>query len=128
MEEIKKTKSSYEKINYSLRPAKSVERKMFCEAMIKLSHFHNIEKYQYVGFGSTYFSDFSLIHKNLGIKKMVSIEKDDDNSDRFEFNRPFSCIGTIFKHSNQALSEINWKIPTVLWLDYDYRIDRKSVV
>lgn len=115
--------SSYEKINYSLRPAKAIERKMFCETMQKLSHFQNIETYQYVGFGSTYFSDFSLIHRMFGIEKMTSIEQDKNNSHRFEFNKPYSCIEMIFDNSNDALNDIDWYIPTVLWLDYDSKLD-----
>lgn len=115
--------NSYEKINYSLRPAKTIERKMFCEAMHKLSHFQNIETYQYVGFGSTYFSDFTLIHRMLGIKKMTSIEKDIQNSQRFRFNKPYSCIEMIFKFSNDALNDIDWSVPVILWLDYDSKLN-----
>ncbi len=115
--------SSYEKINYSLRPAKAIERKMFCEAMQKLSHFQNIETYQYVGLGSPYFSDFSLIHRMLGIENMTSIEKDIQNSQRFEFNKPYSCIEMIFKYSNDALNDIDWRIPIVMWLDYDSKLN-----
>ena len=68
--------SSYQKINYSIRPAKSAERKMLCELIQHLSVFHKLSDYQYIGFGSTYFTDFSLFHRNLGINKMISIEKD----------------------------------------------------
>lgn len=116
-------KSSYEKINYSLRPAKAVERKMFCQSMQKLSHFQDIETYRYVGFGSPFFSDFSLIHRTIGIKDLISIEKDEHNSDRFLFNRPFSCIDSIFEHSNDALPFLKWTQPTILWLDYDYKLN-----
>ncbi len=115
-------RSSYEKINYSLRPAKAIERKMFCQSMQKLSHFQNIETYRYVGFGSPFFSDFSLIHRALGISNLISLEKDDQNKDRFIFNRPFSCIESIFKHSNDALPGLGWSQPTILWLDYDYKL------
>lgn len=115
--------SSYEKINYSLRPAKAIERKMFCEAMQKLSHFQNIEMYHYVGLGSPYFSEFSLIHRMLGIENMTSIEKDIENSPRFEFNKPYSCVKMIFKYSNDALSDIDWRIPLVMWLDYDSKLN-----
>ncbi|WP_420575369.1 O-methyltransferase [Ekhidna sp.] len=120
----KNQSSSYEKINYSLRPGKAIERKIFCEALGKLSHFSNFENYRYIGFGSTYFSDFSLIHRRLGINDLISIEMDSENSERFEFNRPFSCISTIFEHSNDALPRLKWSDPTILWLDYDYKLDR----
>src|SRR5215217_2469184 len=113
---------SYELINYSLRSAKSAERKMLCEAMRKLSVFDTIENYNYIGLGSTYFSDFSLIHKMLGIEKMTSIEKDDANSGRFDFNRPYSCIQMEYGASEDVLPSLNWEGRSILWLDYDDRL------
>ena len=52
---------SYESVNYVLRPAKNIERKMFCEAFRRLAEFGRVDSYRYVGFGSTFFSDFSLV-------------------------------------------------------------------
>jgi len=40
--------SSYRDINYALRPAKAVERKMLCEAFRRLYPFGNIDAYRYV--------------------------------------------------------------------------------
>ena len=65
---------SYEKINYLLRPNKSVERKMVCEMLAGISSVKDLSAYQYIGFGSTYFADFSLFHRSFGITKMISIE------------------------------------------------------
>ena len=115
--------ASYQRINYSLRPAKAIERKMLCHAFRRLSHLNKIESYRYIGFGSTYFSDFSLIHKSLGIVDLISIEKDSQNAARFEFNRPFNCISLLFGHSNQVLPTLAWDVPTILWLDYDGQLD-----
>jgi hypothetical protein len=112
-------KSSYEKINYGIRPAKSIERKMLCETFRRLSVFGKIESYNYVGFGSTYFSDFSLFHRSLNINNMISIEKDEKNEDRFEFNRPFRCINMEYGTSNAVLGKINFEVRSILWLDYD---------
>ncbi len=124
MEDLLRPKSSYEKINYSLRPAKNIERKMFCEALTRLSLIQNINKYRYIGFGSTYFTDFVLLHKLFGITDLISIEKDKSNEDRFEFNKPYSCIDMIFENSHDALTKItNWNKPCILWLDYDQRLD-----
>jgi len=116
--------SSHRILNYSLRPAKNIERKMICEVLQRLIHFGNLNKYQYVGLGSRYFSDFSLIHKNLGIKRMISIEKDIDNKDWFEFNRPYKCITPIYDHTNNALPKLKWDSPTILWLDYDGHLSK----
>ena len=90
---------SYEKINYALRPAKSIERKMLCEVFRRLTPLGKLESYRYIGFGSTYFTDFILFHKSLGINSMISIEKDEGNKDRFNFNLPFRCINLKFGSS-----------------------------
>lgn len=114
--------ASYEKINYTIRPAKSIQRKMLCETFRKVSSFHNINDYQYIGFGSTFFSDFSLIHKSLGIETMISIEKDIEKAQRFEFNLPYNCIEMEFGLSNEILPTLNLGKPTILWLDYDGKL------
>lgn len=113
------TTGSYEKINYGLRPAKAIERKMLCEVFRRLAPFGKLESYRYVGFGSTYFSDFILFHKSLGIKSMISIEKDEDNEGRFSFNLPFRCIDLKIGSSNEVLSTLPWDVRSIVWLDYD---------
>ncbi|KJS10606.1 MAG: hypothetical protein VR67_17025 [Peptococcaceae bacterium BRH_c8a] len=111
---------SYERINYALRPAKCIERKMLCEAFRRLSDFRLVESYRYVGFGSPYFSDFNLFHKELNICAMNSIEHDTENTERFLFNRPFKCIEINFGESNEILPQLPWgDICTLTWLDYD---------
>ena len=81
-----------ELMNYLFRPAKNIERKMLCEALSRLSVISDVKHYQYVGFGSVYFADFSLFHKQLGIQKLISIECDEDMETRVRFNQPYSCI------------------------------------
>lgn len=110
---------SYRKINYDLRPAKSIERKMFCEAIRRLIIFSDLSKYRYVGFGSTFFTDFLLIHKSLGINNLISIEKNKEDKKRFEFNCPYKCVELEFGDANDVLPEISWAKKTILWLDYD---------
>ena len=114
--------SSYERINYSLRPAKNIQRKMLAAAFQRLSGFGRLKSYRYIGFGSTFFSDFSLFHKTLGIVDMLSIERDVDRADRFESNKPFHCIEMDFRESNQALPSLDWNQKTILWLDYDDKL------
>jgi len=116
-------KPSYKKINYALRPAKCIERKMLCEAFRCLSDFRYVESYRYIGFGSVYFSDFTLFHKELNLCQMKSIEHNEDDKDRCEFNRPFQCIDLIIGESTDILSQIDWnEICTIAWLDYDDKL------
>lgn len=114
---------SYEKINYLLRPNKSVERKMVCEMLSGLSLIKDLSVYQYIGFGSTYFADFSLFHRNLGISKMISMEKDDSARERCEFNKPYGCIELKMGESSTILPNLEIdKKSSIIWLDYDESI------
>lgn len=112
--------ASYDKINYLLRPNKSVERKMICEMLTGISNISDLSEYQYIGFGSTYFADFSLFHRRLGISQMISIEADDEAKGRCEFNKPYACIELKIGESSTVLPNlsINTK-DTIIWLDYD---------
>lgn len=111
---------SYDKINYLLRPNKSVERKMVCEMLSGISSIKNLSKYMYVGLGSVYFADFLLFHRNLGIRRMVSIESDDKVKDRCEFNKPFSCVELKMGDSTNILPNLDIQDnDSIVWMDYD---------
>lgn len=114
---------SYERVNYTLRPAKAVERKMLCEVFRRLTHFASLDTYRYVGFGSPFYSDFLLFHRALGLKQMVNIESQLQDKARFRFNRPFGSIRSIFETSNEALPKLPWSRRSIVWLDYDTECD-----
>jgi hypothetical protein len=116
-----------DEINYRLRPAKSIERKMMADILQKVAHIKTIRSYRYVGFGSIYFSEFRLFHRRLGIDDMVSIERVWQEKPRIEFNKPFDCIDIIMKEAEQALYEVEWDKPTILWLDYETKLKKKML-
>ncbi len=117
--------SSFRLVNYSLRPAKAVERKMLCDLFRRLEPFGRVESYRYVGFGSIYFSDFHLFHQVLGICDMLSIEKEESNWPRFDFNKPFRCVDLKLGHSNAVLPTLDWSKRSLVWLDYDGRLNKE---
>lgn len=115
--------TSFEKINYSLRPNKGIERKMMCEAFGRLSLLDQLNNYKYIGMGSPYFADFILFHKNLGINDLISIEKEETKKSRFEFNKPYSCINIKYGNSSTVLPNLELeKKKSIVWLDYDDKI------
>lgn len=114
---------SYERVNYSIRPAKNIERKMLCDAFRRLEKFQRLESYRYVGLGSTFFSDFVLFHKALGITNNISMEKEIEKRDRFLFNKPYNCIEMKFADSHEILPQLDWDARTIVWLDYDDQLD-----
>ena len=121
--------NSASKIDYSIRPAKCVERKIICELLQKFPKETPIDQYRYIGFGSFYFTDFILFHNQLSIERMISIEKS-HNFKRYEFNKPYKCIDIKFCEAQDALSrEIDFSenSPDFIWLDYDGSISEEIV-
>lgn len=110
-------------INYNIRPAKSIERKMLCESFRCIRKFNFPSSYRYIGFGAKYFTDFILFHKELCINDMVSMEKNTSNRQKYEFNKPLKCIKIEFGKSTDVLPKLEWPEDkkTILWLDYDQK-------
>ena len=106
-------------VNYNIRPCKSIERKMMCDMISRLTVFDYIKNYRYIGMGAKYFVDFSLLHKEFGIDNMYSMEINsaEKNRKRFEFNKPFNCIKMLFGNASDILnsSNIPWKQEKILF-------------
>lgn len=119
---------SYKEINYNLRIAKAIERKMFLELFGRLSVFKKIHDYQYIGFGSTYFNDFILYHKMLGINDMISIESAVDDEARFNFNKPYKNIKMLYGYSHDVLPSIEFNKEAIIWLDYDNHLVKDCLI
>ena len=115
---------SYRTVWYDLRPAKQVERRMMIDVFGRLaaSGFH-IADYQYTGLGSIYFVDFILLHRYLGMNRLLSIEHDYSIPKRTKFNVPFSCVEVRMGEIGQVIAELDRDLHHLLWLDYDQRID-----
>jgi hypothetical protein len=112
------------RINYNLRASKSVERKMLVYTLKELFKYFSPQDCRYVGFGSTYFTDFKLFHKELNIEKMISFELEEMLLPRVEFNRPFRCIQIIPGKSTNLLPNIfNESTKDFIWTDYDGELE-----
>lgn len=118
---------SFRKVNYALRPAKAIERKMIAEAIRHLAPLIPTETLAYVGLGSPFFSDFTLFHRALGIENMTSIESEESRKPRFELNRPFGCVALEYGNAGDVMRRLDWAGPMILWLDYDYAV-KKSML
>jgi len=106
-------------IDYTLRPAKNIERKMILEGLQRLSAYCHVPTFRYIGFGALYFRDFILFHKALGMRDMVSIEKDTAQKHRYLANRPFDCIDLQFGSASERLPNIDLGSKSnIVWLDY----------
>ncbi len=65
-----------------------------------------IADYQYTGFGEIGFVDFILLHRLLGIHRMVSVEHDLKAKRRCKFNKPFANIQMKFGPISEFIPEL----------------------
>ena len=103
---------------YHLRPNKFIDRHLFIQMLGGLRKIYPIEKYQYVGFGSFLFDDFKILHNNLGLSDMISLESDADICKRAEFNKPYKCISVQNTTSSDYIANAALEKATIFWLDY----------
>jgi hypothetical protein len=119
--------SSGERVNFAVRPAKYIERKMLMDVFRRIALFTPLDRVRYIGMGSVYFTDFILVHKTLGINDMVSFEQDTVKFDRFRFNRPYRCIKLRFGTTYDELPNLEWNKVVIAWLDYDGVLDGDKI-
>ncbi len=121
------SQATFEKLNYGLRPAKNIERKMMCEALARLSRLAPLKTYAYIGFGAVGFHDFVLFHQRLGIDDMTSVEGYIEAQQRIEFNRPYSCIKMRWGLSYDVIPTLKLTRRSIVWLDYDKPLHAKML-
>lgn len=111
-------------VSYAQRPAKHVQRRMVVDALRRMRSFSELEDYQYVGFGGMEFVDFELVHRELGIANMTSIELDSSGAARYRFNAPFSSVRLLFDRASAVLPTLlDEPILRIVWLDYESRVN-----
>lgn len=112
--------SSANFISYDLRPAKQSERMILVD-ILKLGGDCGlpIGTYRYVGMGANRFYDFLLLHRYIGIKRMVSLERDPDMYKRAVFNVPYKFIEVLDRDTTTFIASDNSDAPTISWFDYD---------
>ena len=120
--------ASFDVVNYSLRPSKSIQRQLVFEGISKLKAHLDLERQVYIGFGSIWFTDFVLAHRLLVINDMVSIEANDVGYQRAVFNSPYATVRVLHGRSTQVLpalfdDNVVCGRPWLVWLDYDYEFD-----
>lgn len=108
------------KIDFRLRPAKQIERMMIAEALQMAEPRPELMDYLYVGMGGISFHDFKIMHRHLGIQRMVSVESHEAIFQRQKVNKPFRCIRAEPGDAASLLAELDLGSErAIIWLDYD---------
>jgi hypothetical protein len=116
--------ASFDIVNYSLRPSKSIQRNIIFDGLRRLQGRLALSRQVYIGFGSIWFTDFVMAHKQMAIDDMISIEKDDVGYARAVFNQPYRTVVVKHGDSSEVLRTLLEDAradtrPWVVWLDYD---------
>lgn len=124
--------ASFDSINYSIRPSKSVQRGLVFEGLRRIANEIDVGNAVYVGFGSIWFTDFVQAHKILNIDDMVSIEVSDVGFRRATFNKVYRTITVVEGRAKERLPDVleidgYSARPWVIWLDYDSALDEEIV-
>jgi hypothetical protein len=120
--------ASFDAVNYSLRPSKSIQRQLVFSGVRLLQDGLDLERLVYIGFGSIWFTDFVMAHKLLGVDDMVSIEGDEIGYRRARYNSPFATVRVFQGKSYDVLPSLYDDAviksrPWLVWMDYDYGLD-----
>ncbi len=110
-------KKIFEQIDFSIRPSKQIERKLFIELIQNLSRADIfIGEYEYIGFGSIYYIDFIMFHKYLHIKQMTCVERE-DIPNRMAFNKPYDFIQLFMGPLSDLMPDLKEDNKYLIWLD-----------
>lgn len=105
-------------IPYNLRQNKAIERSLFVDLLSRIGRCRNISRYTYIGFGGPFMEDFKLLHSELRIHKMISLEIDKNVLARQKFNVPLACIELSDKGSSDFLIGHEFTGSNIVWFDY----------
>ena len=100
---------------------------MIVEMCRRLASIAPLHTYQYVGFGALEYIDFELMHRELSISRMTSIEQDTTHAERFEFNKPFRSIELRMGPAHQHLPDLDWSLLSIVWLDYECQLTEQCL-
>jgi len=123
-----KQRSSALFVPYEIRPSKQLERRIFLDVLIRaMRHGFEGSTSTYVGNGGTKFYDFIMMHRYLGINKLISVEADESIWPRCHYNKPLETIGIFEGEKSDFFGRFSSSSPHVVWYDSDGLFDKDLV-
>lgn len=114
-------------IPYHLRPHKAVDRRVFIDLLSRFERWRPLIDYVYLSMGAYPLEDHKLIHRILGITRLIAFDNDASVVARQVFNRPIRschCVemtsGDVVADFDQVLAQCGYSTPAgvIVWLDY----------
>lgn len=112
---------------YRLRPHKSVDRRLFVDLLVRYERWRPLSRFAYVSMGAYPLEDHKMVHRALGIHRLITFDADRKIVDRQMFNRPVDSCFCCNKTSGEIISGLDEVLSDagaddadglVFWLDY----------
>ena len=114
-------------IPYHLRPHKAVDRRIFLDLLARLERWQPVADFTYLSMGAYPLEDHKLIHRLLGVTRLIAFDMDEDVVSRQMFNRPISSCRCVLRKSGEVVSNLQALLNecdlgdatgVIVWLDY----------
>ncbi|HEY0600941.1 O-methyltransferase [Brevundimonas sp.] len=114
-------------IPYHLRPHKAVDRRIFVDLLSRIERWRPLSEYVYLSMGAYPLEDHKLIHRTLGVTRLIAFDYDPAIVARQTFNRPIGSCHCVEKSSGDVVAELDQVLDqcgfgdpagVIVWLDY----------
>ncbi len=111
-------------VSYNLRPNKYVERHLFIELLAMLVGTNDPARFVYISLGGPQMEDHRLVHQQLNLHNMISLESDEVIHRRQLFNRRPALVNCINSDTGSFITDFarfadeHMDNEFIIWLDY----------
>jgi hypothetical protein len=112
---------------YHLRPHKAVDRRLFLDLLGRFERWQPLDEHVYLSMGAYPMEDHKLVHRLIGLKRLIAFDMDGAVVARQRFNRPIDVCHCIEKKAEEVVEQIEAILQScrfrpdanvVVWLDY----------
>lgn len=114
-------------IPYHLRPLKAVDRRLFLDLLNRFERYKPLSQYAYISMGAYPLEDHKMIHRHLGIRRLISFDMNQNIVNRQAFNKPVNSMACILAKSGDVIDRLDRVLTDagagdcdgrIFWLDY----------
>lgn len=112
---------------YHLRPHKAVDRRLFLDLLNRCERWRPLIRDAYLSMGAYPLEDHKLVHRMLGISRLIGFDNDENVVARQRFNRPIDTFRCFKRESGQLVDQLDQILNEaecadaeglIVWLDY----------
>ncbi len=114
-------------IPYHLRPHKAVDRRLFVDLLSRCERWHPLTDAAYISMGAYPLEDHKLVHRMLGLRRLIAFDYNHEIVKRQTFNRPIDTCKCVCHSSGDLVANLDSVLADaghadasnlIIWLDY----------